>query len=196
MQPDMERRTFVAEAFRVEERTDTKAPVLRGYGAVFNSLSGDLGGFREQVLPGAFADTLTSDVRLLINHDGLPLARTASGTLKLSEDARGLLCEAELDPTDPDVAALLPKMKRGDVSQMSFAFSVKPGGQDWAKNDDGIVIRSLKAVRLFDVSVVTFPAYAATEVAVRSMAAWQNQPGPDARPNMTLALADLARALA
>jgi HK97 family phage prohead protease len=87
-------------------------------------------------------------------------------------------------------------MKRGDVSQMSFAFSVKPGGQDWAKNDDGIVIRSLKAVRLFDVSVVTFPAYAATEVAVRSMAAWQNQPGPDARPNMTLALADLARALA
>jgi HK97 family phage prohead protease len=74
--------------------------------------------------PGAFAATLAKkpDVRLLINHDGLPLARTTSGTLKLREDKRGLHFEAELDATDPDVQRILPKVQRGDLSQMSFAF--------------------------------------------------------------------------
>jgi hypothetical protein len=195
---DLERRSHAADPLVLEERAegDKKTPVLRGYAAVFNSLSQDLGGFREQIAPGAFAEALTGDVRLLINHQGLPLARTASRTLTLAEDQHGLMVEARLDPADPDVAALLPKLARGDVSQMSFGFGVKPGGQDWAKNDEGVVIRTLKKVRLFEVSVVTFPAYPTTEVALRSLDAWRaTQEGPR-QPNLLAALAEQARALA
>lgn len=195
---DLERRSHAADPFVLEERAegDKKTPVLRGYAAVFNSLSQDLGGFREQIAPGAFAEALTGDVRLLINHQGLPLARTASRTLTLKEDNHGLLVEARLDPADPDVAALIPKMQRGDLSQMSFGFSVKPGGQDWAKNDEGVNIRTLKAVRLFDVSVVTFPAYPTTEVALRSLDAWRAASQGPRQPNLLAALAAQARALA
>lgn len=169
---DIERRALVSE-IQIEARDDGKK-ILRGHAAVFNSLSEDLGGFREQILPGAFADALeTDDVRLLINHDGLPLARNRSGTLKLSEDTRGLAFTADLDENDPDVQRLLPKLARGDVNQMSFAFQVKPGGQDWAKDDDGKTIRTLKKLRLQDVSIVTFPAYPQTDAAMRELRAWQ-----------------------
>lgn len=201
---DIERRDFSTVAVTFDHlpvwedrgEGDAKAPVLRGYAAVFNTLSQDLGGFREQIKPGAFADALTSDVRLLINHDGLPLARTASGTLKLAEDERGLVVEAKLDPANPIVTQLRSAMQRGDVNQMSFGFTVKPGGQDWAKNDDGMTIRTLKAVRLFDVSVVSFPAYLDTGVALRSLDAWKaDQSGPR-RPRLLQALDQQVRALA
>lgn len=193
---DIERRSAATDPLVLEERGEDKAPVLRGYAAVFNSLSQDLGGFREQIKPGAFADALTSDVRLLINHDGLPLARTASGTLKLAEDERGLVVEAQLDPANPIVTQLRSAMQRGDVSQMSFGFSVKPGGQDWAKNDDGVTIRTLKAVRLFDVSVVSFPAYLDTSVALRSLDAWKADRSGPQRPRLLQALEQQIRALA
>lgn len=192
---DIERRAFAIEGLAIELRGDSQAPVLRGHAAVFNQLSADLGGFREQVAPGAFAEALKDDVRLLINHDGLPLARTASRTLTLAEDGRGLAIEASLDPTDPDVQRLLPKLKRGDLNQMSFGFRVLPGGQDWAKNDDGVVVRTLKKLRLFDVSVVTFPAYAATDIAVRELRAWERDTAPRPRLNLLKALADQAAVL-
>jgi len=169
---DIERRAL-AVGIDIETRDDGKR-TLRGHAAVFNALSEDLGGFREQISPGAFTDAIgTDDVRLLINHEGLPLARNLSGTLKLSENARGLVIEADLDETDPDVMRLLPKLVRGDVNQMSFGFSVRPGGQDWAKDDEGRTIRTLKKLRLFDVSVVTYPAYTQTDVAVRELRAWE-----------------------
>jgi uncharacterized protein len=193
---DIERRSAATDPLVLEERGEDKAPVLRGYAAVFNTLSQDLGGFREQILPGAFAEALTSDVRLLVNHEGLPLARTASGTLKLAEDERGLLVEAQLDPANPMVTQLRSAMQRGDVSQMSFGFSVKPGGQDWAKNDDGVSIRTLKSVRLFDVSVVSFPAYLDTSVAVRSLDAWNADHTGPRRPRLLHALEQQLRALA
>lgn len=195
---DIEHRSNATAPLVLEERGegDAKTPVLRGYAAVFDTLSQDLGGFREQIKPGAFAEALSSDVRLLINHTGLPLARTASGTLKLSEDQRGLVVEAQLDPANPIVTQLRSAMQRGDVSQMSFGFSVKPGGQDWAKNDDGITVRTLKAVRLFDVSVVSFPAYPDTSVALRSLDAWKVDHSGPRRPRLLEALALQARALA
>lgn len=169
---DIERRALSAEII-VETRED-KPPRLRGHAALFNTLSEDLGGFREQIAPGAFAEAIgRDDVRLLINHEGLPLARSLSGTLSLSEDARGLAFEAELEESDPDVLRLLPKLSRGDVNQMSFGFSVKPGGQDWAKDDEGRTVRTLKKLRLFDVSVVTFPAYQQTDVALRELRDWE-----------------------
>lgn len=193
---ELERRAF-GEAELVLETRDGEPPRLRGHAAVFGQLSEDLGGFREQIARGAFAEALKGDdVRLLINHEGLPLARSASGTLKLAEDDRGLAIEAELDPEDPDVQRLMPKLKRRDLSQMSFGFRVKPGGQDWAKDEEGRTVRTLKAVRLFDVSVVTFPAYPQTDVAVRELRAWeQAQRAAPLRPNLTAALARMAAAL-
>ena len=174
---DLERRAFVT-GLEIEAREDGKRR-LRGHAAVFNQLSEDLGGFREQITPGAFVEAIEKDdVRLLINHDGLPLARNRSGTLRLAEDARGLAIEADLDESDPDVQRLLPKLARGDVSQMSFSFSVKPAGQDWAKDDEGRTVRTLKKLRLFDVSVVTYPAYPQTDIAVRELRAWEKSQVP------------------
>lgn len=154
-----------------ERRDET---TLRGHAAVFNSLSEDLGGFRELIEPGFFQGALSRkpDVRLLVNHDGLPLARTASGTLELREDEKGLHVFARLDKNDPDVISLRGKMKRGDVDQMSFAFTLNEDGDDWAVADDDTVVRTLRANganELFDVSVVTYPAYRFTDVSMRSV---------------------------
>jgi HK97 family phage prohead protease len=121
--------------------------------------------FVEYVRKGAFAKTLNdgADVRLLIDHEGVPLARTKSGTLMLEEDDRGLRVEATLDPMNPDAQRVLSAMRRGDLSQMSFAFrTVK---DSW--NSDR-TIRELREVQLFDVSVVTYPAYEDTIVSLRS----------------------------
>ena len=118
----------------IELREDgTNPPKLVGYAATFNQLY-DLGPFREKIDPKAFTRTLETspDVRLLIYHEGQPLARTKSGTLRLVADDVGLRAEAELDPTDPDVQRLMPKMRRGDLDQMSFAFRVPAGGDAWS----------------------------------------------------------------
>lgn len=157
--------------FRAE---DGKPPVVEGYAAVFNSPT-DFGQanarMREVVLPGAFKESLAAgaDVRLLINHEGLPLARTKSGTLQLREDSHGLHVHAELDPTDPDVQALMPKMRRGDLDQMSFGFFTR--ADNW-RMDGGVPLRELRAVDVFDVSIVTMPAYDDTNVALRSREAF------------------------
>lgn len=161
----------------LEFRSD-KGLKLVGYAAVFNRLSEDLGGFREVIRPGAFRETIASgaDVRFLVNHDGLPLARTSSGTLRIAEDARGLHIEADMDENDPDVQRLLPKIRRGDVAEMSFGFSATKDA--WRKEGEHD-IRELHQVELFDVSAVAFPAYKATEVALRSLAAHRAQVGDD-----------------
>ena len=107
---------------------------VEGYAAVFDEETniGDV--FREVIRKGAFRNALErkDDVAFLINHGGLPLARTRSGTLELEEDERGLKVRSTLDGTDPDVARIVPKMRRGDLDKMSFAFSVPQGGQNWA----------------------------------------------------------------
>jgi HK97 family phage prohead protease len=172
---DFERRHFTCESIKVETRAkgDKNVPILRGYAAVFNQLSEDLGGFREQIAPGAFADAIkTDDVRALWNHNAdYVLGRNRSGTLNLFEDARGL--GIEIEPPDTQWARdLLVSMEREDINQMSFGFSLRPNGQNWAKDDSGQVVRTLTRVRLFDVSPVTYPAYTQTDVAVRSMKDW------------------------
>ena len=102
----------------------------------------------------------------LINHDGLPLARTRSGTLKLTQDDKGLRMETVLDAEDPDVQSIIPKMKRGDLDKMSFAFW--PEVQEWDESGD-IPVRTIRKARLFDVSIVTTPAYDGTSIALRSL---------------------------
>lgn len=175
---DIERRFGVFE-LRVEERGEGSRPKIVGHAALFNTLSQDLGGFREQIAPGAFAESvMKDDVRALWNHNpDHILGRNVAKTLTLSEDARGLLME--IDPPDTQLARdLMVSIKRGDVSQMSFAFSVKPNGQNWGKDEDGKVVRTLTNVRLYDVSPVTYPAYTQTDVALRSMQQWQDDNAP------------------
>ena len=170
---EIEKRMFDAGALTVERRGDDNAPMMRGHAAVFNQLSEDLGGFREQIVPGAFAEAIdTDDVRALINHDSnFVLGRNRAGTLAMREDVRGLAIE--INPPDTAFARdLIVSRERGDVTQMSFAFRIRPNGEDWAKNDDGVWVRSVKRVRLYDVSVVTYPAYAQTDVAMRSLDAF------------------------
>ena len=137
---------------------------LVGYAAVFDSPSEPLP-WTEYVKRGAFTKTINdgADVRLLIDHEGVPLARSTSGTLTLTEDDRGLLVESELDPTNPDAARLISALRRGDISQMSFAFRTI---KDSWNNDRSV--RELREVQLFDVSVVTFPAYESTVAELRA----------------------------
>ena len=148
----------------MEVRASDDGTKLIGYAAVFDSPSEPLP-WTEFVKRGAFTKTINdgADVRLLIDHEGVPLARTTSGTLMLREDDRGLLVESDLDPSNPDAARLISALRRGDISQMSFAFrTIK---DSW--NTDRSV-RELREVQLFDVSVVTFPAYESTVAELRA----------------------------
>jgi HK97 family phage prohead protease len=137
---------------------------LRGYAAVFNEASVPLP-FIETIAPGAFRKTLseTPDVRLLINHEGLPLARTKNGTLTLTEDDRGLYMDAIIADTT-EGRDLYKLVERGDVDQMSFAFRVIR-----QKYNEDRSQRTLTEVSLADgdVSVVTYPAYPTTSVEAR-----------------------------
>jgi HK97 family phage prohead protease len=166
---ELERREFRV-ALKIETREGGNSPVIRGHAAVFNSLSENLGGFREMVAPGAFTEAIKSDdVRALFNHNpDYILGRNISKTLRLSEDKEGL--SIEIDPPETNVAKdLLISIERGDVDQMSFGFRVRPNGEAWGEDEEGNVIRTLTDVKLFDVSPVTYPAYPQTDVAVRSL---------------------------
>jgi len=154
-----------SRAFTTTElRASEDGTHLIGYAAVFDSPSEPLP-WTEYVKRGAFSKTLEdgADVRLLMDHEGIPLARTKSGTLTLAEDDRGLRVEADLDPANPLAASVISAMRRGDLSQMSFAFrTIK---DSWSKDRQ---TRELEEVELFDVSVVTFPAYEETMAELRA----------------------------
>ena len=156
--------------FTLEIRADENEKKLKGYAAVFDKLSENLGGFREKIAKGAFAKTIEkADVRLLINHEGLPLARTKSHTLALAEDDEGLRFEADLDLTDPDVQRIIPKLRRKDLNQMSFGFyTVSDKWEHPSEKSTKESIRTLLEVDLYDISLVTYPAYPQTSVSVRS----------------------------
>lgn len=162
-----ERRVMVGG---MELRADAdKAPRIVGYAAKFNVWSEDLGGFRERIEPGAFDRVLKEkhDVRALVNHEGIPFARSSSGTLSLSVDDVGLRVEAELPRSRTD---LVEALERGDIDQMSFGFRVGPGGSAWDLESDPAERTITEVAELLDVSVVTYPAYPQTEVALRALA--------------------------
>jgi HK97 family phage prohead protease len=150
----------------LEVREGSGTLSLSGYASTFGQPY-DMGWYTESVDVDAFKRTLGQkpDVRLLINHAGLPLARTTSGTLSLDTDKHGLIVSAELDPSDPDVASLAPKMKRGDLNQMSFAFRTT---EDIWEND--MTKRTLLSLDLADgdVSVVTYPANPNATASIRA----------------------------
>lgn len=153
---------------RLELREDGDGgPTIIGYASVFDSwyqVTDWLGEYDERVRPAAFAKTLAeqADVRLLLNHEGAPFARTKSGTLELAEDEVGLRYEAVLEPSDPEVQALVPKLRRGDLAESSMAFQAMQ--QRW--NAD-YTERDIIEARLFDVSIVTFPASPTTSAGLR-----------------------------
>lgn len=172
---EKETRTF---KFKLEARGDDEAPSISGHAAVFNEQA-DIMGFREEIAPGAFSDSIkTDDVRALFNHDpNHVLGRNRAGTLKLHEDRKGLAIE--IAPPDTQFSRdLMTSIKRGDIDQMSFGFQVV--AEEWREGEDGEPdLRILKEVRLFDVSPVTFPAYTGTDVAVRSHDNWQKENKPE-----------------
>ena len=142
---------------------------IQGYAAVFDDPT-DLGDFREVVAPGAFGDSLKRrPVAMLVGHNdaGLPVASTASGTLTLREDRKGLWFAADL----PDSSAgrdLYESVRRGDTRGMSFGFSVRR--DRWSADSSGRTVRSLLEVDLFEVSAVAFPAYPSTSVSIATPA--------------------------
>jgi len=148
-----------------EVRAEGDGMTFTGYASVFNSPSQDLGGFIEYVAPGAFKRSLQSrnEVKLLWNHDsGEPLASLRGGTMQLIEDERGLKVTATLPQTSRgrDVAELL---RTKVIDSMSFGFNVIK--DTWSRDGQ---TRTLDSVRLFEVSIVSFPAYEATTAQVRS----------------------------
>ena len=161
-----ERRVVEDLEMRVVE-DDDGGQKIKGYAAVFNELSQPLFGFREIIRKGAFKKTIKeADVRALKNHNpDFVLGRRSAGTLKLWEDSKGL--GMEIVPPDTTWAKdLMVSIGRRDITQASFGFSTIKDG--WAKDGETLV-RELQEVRLFDVSVVTFPAYTQTEVHVRAV---------------------------
>ena len=159
----IERRTFTVRDVEARQAEDGTMRLL-GYAAVFNDSSVPLP-FKESIAPGAFRKTLmeTPDVRLLINHEGLPLARTKNGTLTLTEDDRGLYMDAEIADTS-EGRDLYKLVERGDVDQMSFAFRVIR--QKWSDDRSRRVLTEVSLAD-GDVSVVTYPAYPTTSVEAR-----------------------------
>ena len=171
----VERRQRSVAGIELRSGKTAGTKTLSGYACVTGSpytVYDWLGEFQETVSRGAFAKTLAEqdDVRLLFNHDGIPLARTKSGTLTLEEDEKGLRCEAELDDASPLVQQVSSAMNRGDLDQMSFAFQVMR--QEW--NGD-FSQRFINEAKLFDVSVVTYPANPATSASLRSLRAQSPQ---------------------
>jgi hypothetical protein len=168
MTEKIETRRLTVNDFEVRQGPAGDGMSFSGYAAVFNSDSEPLP-FVERIAPGAFKRSLKSknNIRMYLNHDSsMLLATTRAKTLRLMEDERGLKVEADLPDTTVgrDLSTLI---QRGDVDSMSFGFSVPPKGDSWS--DDGMV-RELKEVRLYEVSVVTgFPAYQATSASVRSL---------------------------
>lgn len=186
----IERRTF-----KVELRKSEDGRKIRGTAVVFNQLSENLGGYREQIEAGAFDGCDMADVRCLINHDdNRVLGRTTSGTLRLSRDAQGV--HFEDDPPNTSYAHDLAMcMDRGDVDQCSFSFTVAPGGSEWSEDPEtGGEIRTVKKIaRLWDVSVVTYPAYPQTSSEIRSHAEIlsERQPAGQTAPPANLAAEQL-----
>jgi HK97 family phage prohead protease len=177
----IEKRAFALELRVDRGEGDDEGLTLRGHAAVFDSLSEDLGGFREKVEPGAFKKAIKSDdVRALWNHDSnIVLGRNKSGTLSLSEDDTGLAIKIDAPDTQMVRDMVLSPIERGDVDQMSFAFRVKDERWEEPEEEGGLPTRTLLEVSLADVSPVTYPAYADTAVAVRSLEEWKNTHGDE-----------------
>lgn len=184
MSSDLERR-FTAREVRVDQADGSLLPVIRGYAIVFNSLSEDLGGFREIVSPEAVKRTLSEgiDLRAFVDHDSARIiGRLSAGTLRVKPDGHGLAIE--IDPPDTTVGRdTVVSLRRRDVTGMSFSFRTLE--DKWNLKTDPPT-RTLLDMRVHEVSVVSMPAYPETSVAVRALKSMTVPTGPPPRTLETL----------
>ena len=152
---------------QISTRNEGNEPIIACYFAVFNSPVELWRGCIEQIAPGAFASSLGGDVRALINHETrLVLGRTTANTLILREDETGLYGEIKINPQDTDAMNLYSRVQRGDVSQCSFGFDIR--SEDYVEDPSAHTCTwTIRDLILYEVSVVTFPAYEATSAVAR-----------------------------
>lgn len=158
----------LAGNFAVREEGEEKR--LEGYFAVFGDTYELWPGATESIDPHAFDGALADDIRALIDHESrLVLGRTSAGTLRLSVDGKGLWGSILINPDDQDAVSLYARVQRGDVSQCSFGFDILEEETTETKGPDGqwLVHWTIRKVKLYEVSVVTFPAYKDTEISAR-----------------------------
>lgn len=175
MEPQLERRFTTAPLKLSDGATaNGQGRTIFGYAALYGVRSQVItegGQFVEVIAPGAFDNVLDDDVRALFNHDSsLVLARSKGGrgTLKLATDRKGLRYEF-VAPDNSVGRDLVESMRRGDVDQSSFAFSIADGGDDRVREASGLIVRTIRKVgRLYDVSPVTYPAYLDASADVRA----------------------------
>lgn len=162
-----EKRCLVNRQSRFKTRADegTGKIYISGYFAVFGDLYEMWPGATEEIDPHAFDEALDDDIRCLADHDSrIVLGRNIAGTLTLKIDDKGLWGEVEINPNDTEAMNVYARVQRGDVNQCSFAFDVIEQEEQWSGD---AVHWILKKVKLYEVSVVTFPAYEGTEVDAR-----------------------------
>lgn len=164
---DRETRQVRSVPLQFQTRTDdaTGDMFISGYFSVFNTNYEIWPGATESVAPEAFDGALADDIRCLVDHDTrLVLGRTKAGTLTLKTDSRGLWGEVKINPNDSDAMNLYERVKRGDVDQCSFGFDIiEEAFEDYGES----IHWTIKKVKLYEVSVVTFPAYSDTSVSAR-----------------------------
>ena len=154
----------IASNFKTREDGEEKR--IEGYFAVFNSIYEIAPGMTESIAPGAFSETLDGDIRALTDHETMyVLGRNGASTLELREDDKGLWGSILINPNDQDAMNLYARVERGDVNQCSFGFDILSEETDF--REDGSVHWTITSVKLYEVSVCTFPAYAETSVEAR-----------------------------
>ena len=153
-------------AMETIKAVDDEKMIVEGYALRFNTLSNDLGGFVEEISPEALKEADLSDVRCLIDHDSSKvLGRTTSETLELKVDDEGLYFRTQL-PNTTYAKDLYENIRLGNINQCSFGFILDEDGDEFEKREDGLFKRTLRKIKsLFDVSIVTYPAYNDTQVA-------------------------------
>jgi hypothetical protein len=164
---------------------------LTGHASIFNSLSQDLplpngnGTFREVIRPHAFDNCLAqgADIRALVNHNPEKiLGRTGAGTVKVVADDRGLQFTVQDLPNTTYANDLKESMKRGDIKECSFAFTIAKNGENWRRENDTVIREITDVDNVYDVSPVTFPAYVNTDCALRSFDLWLKEQAKPIEP--------------
>ena len=163
----MENRQLRSIPCEFQTRADDDQMIIEGYFAVFDSIYQIWNDMSESIATGAFSNSLSGDVRALINHDTtLVLGRTSAHTLELKEDSRGLWGRIVVNPKDSDAVNAYERVKRGDVSQCSIGFDIVK--QDTEVREDGSVHWTIREAKLWEVSMCTFPAYEETNISARA----------------------------
>lgn len=166
---DMRQMRSAPQEFTTRADEETGAMYISGYFSVYGSDYEMWEGATESIAPGAFDGALDDDIRCLVNHNTtLVLGRTAAGTLELKTDEKGLWGEVRVNEKDQDAVNLYERVKRGDVNQCSFGFDIL--SEEYTENKaTGEVHWTVKSVKLYEVSIVTFPAYEDTGVTARKL---------------------------